>query len=361
MGGMFLSLNASEKNMDLETFAEVLAHFPRSPKTAKTVKELAASWQSEQTDQAKLRHLYRCVNELSSGVEPVGNFVCKIPRPDHAARDEGARVFLNLPEISDFFMSDAIALQILLGRRTINPALVEAGAIEADAVAQIARERLADNSSHASTLANKIRVAPDGIDRLLAKIDPEVLRVMLEALVRKKKVEFDYRSSKGNLSRKKLGVLGLVVKDGSIYLLGLEGIKDTPGAALPLHRMSNARVDLLQPFHHAPFDIDAWLEKNGQLSHPIGDIDKTIRLEFLVAPQSVWHFEERPLGPDQVITAPDTEGEWHHITVTTKHWYTLTSFLASFGPYIKVLGPPEVLEGEDGIANWARQMAALYG
>ena len=46
--------------------------------------------------------------------------------------------------------------------------------------------------------------------------------------------------------------------------------------------------------------------------------------------------------------------------MTTKHWYTLTSFLASFGPYIRVLGPAEVLEGEDGIVEWARGMAKLY-
>lgn len=346
--------------MDLAVFAEILSHFPQSPNTAKTVKELAATWPCGKTEQARLRHLYRCVDELSSDKTAVGDFLIKIPRPEGAGRDEAARLYLNLPAIADFFMSDGIALQLLLGRRAINPALAEAGAIEADAVEQIARTKLDKNRSTTGTLANKLRIVPDGISRMLAGIDPDVLRAMLEALVRRKIVEFDYRSSKGKLSRKRMGVLGLVSKDGSIYLVGLAGLETVPGAALPLHRMNNARVDILAPFHHAPFDIDEWLEKTGQMSHPQGDAEKTIRLEFLVAPQTVYHFQERPLGPDQVITAPVSEGEWHHVAVTTKHWHTLTSFLASFGPNIKVLGPPEVLEGDNGIIAWARQMASLY-
>lgn len=348
--------------MDLAAFAEILSHFPRSATTAKTVKELAATWPSDRTELAKLRHLYRCVDKLSSDkiTTAAGNFVIKIPRPEYAERDDAARVYLNLPAISDFFMSEAIALQLLLGRGSINPALVEAGAIEADAAEEVARAKLGASRSTAGTLANKIRVAPDGIDRMLARIDPGVLRILLEALVSKKMVEFDYCSSKGHLSRKRIGPLGLVVKDGSIYLLGLGFFEELPGPALPLHRMSNAWVDVGQPFHHAPFDIDAWLEKTGQLSHPIGDPNKTIRLEFLVAPQTIYHFQERPLGPDQVITAPDAEGEWYHVAVTTKHWHTLTSFITSFGPRIKVLGPPEVLGGEDGIVAWAQQMASLY-
>lgn len=139
---------------------------------------------------------------------------------------------------------------------------------------------------------------------MLARIDPEVQQAMLEALVCQKMVEFDYCSRKGKLSRKRMGALELVSKDGSIYLLGLAGFESVPGAALPLHRMSNALVDILAPFHHSPFDIDAWLEKTGQMSHPQSDAERTIRLEFLVAPDALWHFEEPPLWPDQVITAP---------------------------------------------------------
>lgn len=345
--------------MDLETFAEVLSRFPQSSKTAKSVRDIAEHWPFGKTPPARIRDVYRCVQELSSGIPPIGDFVCKIPKSTDASRGDAVKVYLDLNEIANFFMSDGIALQLLLGRRSINPALAAAAAIESDTVDQIVHARLSAGKSSASTLANKIRVIPDGFNRMLAKIDPDVLRVMIEALVRKRWVEFDYRSSGGKKSHKKCGPLSLCVKDGTIYLICLEGVKSTPGAPLPLHRMSNAqlRTDV---FHHARFEVDEWLEKTGQLNHPQGDIDQTITLELLVAPISIWHFQERPLGPDQKIIDPTEPGGWYRLTVTTKLWYTLIAFLAGFGPYIKVLGPTEVLEGKDGIVEWARGMAKLY-
>ena len=69
---------------------------------------------------------------------------------------------------------------------------------------------------------------------------------------------------------------------------------------------------------------------------------------------------KRPLGVDQVITGPHEVDGWFSLTVTTKHWYTLTSFLISFGPHLKVVGPPEVLAGEQGVLAWARGIAKLY-
>lgn len=344
--------------MNLKVFAEVLARFPQSRSTAKTVKDLAEDWPFGDTPEARLRHVYRCVNELSSRIPPIGYFLRKIPKPEHAAREDAAKVYLDLKEVSNYFMSDAIALQLLLGRRSINPTLAAAAALETDTIEEIALARLAESRSATSTLADKIRVVPDGFDRMLATIDPDVLRVVLEALVRNRSVEFDYCSFRGNVSRKKLGILGLVVKDASVYAVGLEGVQSVPGAPLPLHRMSNVKIG--PPFHHAPFDIDEWIAVTGGLNHPMGDVEKTIVLELEVAPGSIKHFQERPLGPDQVITEPGTPDGWYHLKVTTKHWYTLTSFLMSFGPYVKVLGPKEVMEGKDGVLAWARGVASLY-
>lgn len=65
--------------MDTAVFADIMSYFPKSHKTAKTIKELAAIWPSDQTEQAKLWHLYRCVDELSSDITAAGNFVIKIP------------------------------------------------------------------------------------------------------------------------------------------------------------------------------------------------------------------------------------------------------------------------------------------
>jgi predicted DNA-binding transcriptional regulator YafY len=360
-----------EEFMDLNTFAAVLTHFPQSISSAKTAQEIVKDWPIGKTPGGKLKKVYRCIQELgvdgfddngedvNSPGSGIHEFVRKVPRPDDARRGQAECYYLDMNAISNFFMTDAIALQLLLGRRTINPALASAPAIELDGLESMARHRLEASKGSASALASKIRIVQDGFDRKLARINPAVLRTMIEALIRKRWVEFDYVSSKMGKSRMKLGPVGLVVKDGSIYLVALEGIKSTPEAALPLHRMNNAQVSP-QPFHHSPFDLDAWIDKNGQLNHPQDGPDKTIRLELLVARGSIWHFQERSLGEDQIITAPVEPDGWYRLTVTTKRWYTLTSFLASFGPYIKVVGPKDVLEGKDGMIAWAKGMREHY-
>lgn len=95
------------------------------------------------------------------------------------------------------------------------------------------------------------------------------------------------------------------------------------------------------------------------MNHPQGADNQVISLVLKVAPGSIWHFQERPLSSDQTITGPEQDG-WFRVTATTRHWYTLTAFLASFGPYIKVMGPQQVLEGKDGVIAWARGMAEHY-
>lgn len=357
--------------MDLKSFAEVLAHFPHSPEAAKTAVEIAEEWPIGTTPEARLKKVYRCIRELCPAdpdddpdqydgrATDIRDFVRKLPKPASVGRGEPDRVYLDVNAIANFFMTDAIALQLLLGRRSINPALASAATIAVDGVEGMARKHLKTAKGGLGALADKIRVAPDGFERVLATIDPEVLRVVIDALVRKRKIAFDYVSSKGNFSQMELGPLGLVVKDGSIYLVALKGVNSIPEMPLPLHRIANARLSP-QPFHHARFDLDEWLELTGQLNHPQGGVEKTINLKLLVHPASIWHFQERPLGKDQRIIAPEMPGEWFRLTVTTRHWYTLTSFLTSFGPQIKVLGPPEVLDGEHGMLAWASGIAANY-
>lgn len=344
--------------MKLETFAEILASFPQSAASAKTVEQLAEDWPFGTTPEAKKRQLYHHIKELSED-SAIGHFIHKIPRPEFASRDDAAKFYLSLADISDFFMSDAIALQLLLGRRAINPLLTSATSADAETLEDLALARLKGARSNAGRLADKLRIVPDGFPRLPAKIDPDVMRVLLEALVRKRKVEFEYTSFSGRTSRKTMGALAIVGKDGTLYLVGLQGLEHEPGAPLALHRM-RATALTSQPFHHARFDLDEWLERTGGLYHPMGGPDETIQLELRISPISIRHFEERPLGVDQIITGPHQPDGWFSLKVTTKHWYTLSSFLFSFGPHVKVVGPQEALEGEQGILAWARGIAKLY-
>jgi len=344
--------------MKLETFAEILARFPHSAAHAKTVDQLAEEWPFGTTPVAKKRQLYNHIKELSED-SPIGHFIRKIPRPESAGRDDASRVYLDLAEISSFFMTDSVALQLLLGRGAISPLLTSAVSIDPESLGDLALARLESSRSNAARLANKLRIVPDGYPRLPAKIDSNVMRVLMEGLARKRKVEFEYCSFAGRKSRKTMGPLAIVGKDGTLYLIGLQGLESQPGVPLALHRMTQAKLTL-QPFHHARFDLDEWLDKTGGLYHPLDGPDRNIVLELSVSPIAIRHFEERPLGVDQKITGPYEPDGWFNLTVTTKRWYTLTSFLIGFGPHVKVLGPAEVLAGDQGILAWAKGIAKLY-
>jgi predicted DNA-binding transcriptional regulator YafY len=294
----------------------------------------------------------------AEGAADIRDLVRCLPKRTSGGNGRADRYFLDMPSVANLFLTDEIALQLILGNGTINSALAEATGLEVDRVIDLARAKIDARKGPASALANKIRVLPDGMTRKPARIDPEVLRGMIDAVTRNRVVEFDYVSSAGRASRKTMAPGGLAIKDGTVYFLGFKGIRSTPEAALPLHRMSKVHVSA--KVHHGNFDLDGWLEKTGQLNHPMDDPDKTIELELMVNPNSIWHFVERTIGYDQVITPPTEPGEWYHLKVTTKRWYILTSFISSFGPAVKLLGPAEALEGDQGLKKWVYEMAKIY-
>jgi|GEM_PF-5468349 len=356
--------------MDLESFAEVLALFPKSPGTAKTAAEIAKEWELGSTPQARLKKVHRCIRELSPqedeaddgedfGSNDIRDFVRKLPPADRADR-KSTRVYLDMNAVADFFMTDAVALQLLLGRSAINQALLSDPALQSGDVERLARRNLRKAKGDAGALAGKVRVVADGPPRLAAAVDPEVLRCVIMAMSKRHRLSFAYRSSGGNVSYRTVSPLGLCAKDGALYLIGLEGARSQPGQAMALHRMRNPKLTD-HKFDPGMFDIDEYLEQTGNLSHPQGDPDSKILLELRVHPSAIWHFQERPIGgPHQVITHPAEPGGWYRLTVETGNYYQWRPFLASFGPNIELLSPPELRDGPNGLGAWARAMAALY-
>jgi hypothetical protein len=61
-----------------------------------------------------------------------------------------------------------------------------------------------------------------------------------------------------------------------------------------------------------------------------------------VAPESIYHFRERPLSNDQVETLPAGDEPWHIVTATVPRTILLMPFLVSMGPWIEVLAPADV-------------------
>jgi predicted DNA-binding transcriptional regulator YafY len=332
-----------------------------------TVADLAEAWPVDGDIGARKRRVRRAIEAL-----------CRNPEPDDNAEGYGTgqirelvvavhvrgrptRYFLDMAAVASVFMTDAMAMGVLLGQRLVNPALAASSVTQlkhAEVLAQARIEKTRDR--FLNKLSTRLRIVPDGFDRLPAAIAPETLQECMHAVGYGKWISFTYSSASAGKTKKwTMGALGLVSKDGSVYLVCRED-PDRKIYSLPLHRMTNVACTSRLYTPSPRFDIDAWLRQTGQMNHPRHDDAGPITLELSVAPESIFHFQERPLGLDQVITAPETKGGWFRLKVTTFHWYALTAFLASFGPYIRVEGPTSVLEGKDGILAWSRQMAAHY-
>lgn len=331
-----------------------------------TVADLAEAWEIDGDISARQKRVRRVIEAL-----------CRNPEPDDDAEGDGsgqiqelvvavhvkgrpARYFLDMGAVASVFMTDAMAMGVLLGQGLVNPALAASSVTDLKRARLLAQARIEKTDDRfLNRLSARLRSVPDGFERLPAAIAPETLQECMHAVGYSKWISFTYRSSSGGKPRRwTMGALGLVSKDGSIYLV----CRNDPERriySLPLHRMTNVACTsrLYTPFPR--FQIDVWLRQTGQMNHPRHDDEGPIRLELRVAPESIWHFQERPLGRDQLISGPEPDG-FFRLSVTTRRWYALTAFLASFGPYIRVEGPRSVLEGEDGIIAWSRKMAAHY-
>lgn len=256
-------------------------------------------------------------------------------------------------------MTEQVALNLLLARQTLKTAVgdevLAAGALEQAAV------HLVNESHETRRLWSKVRIARSGIGRQAPKIDPLVMKVLLQAVMQERQVRCEYVSSKGRRSVKDITIQGLVLKDDSVYVLASDGLSG-PFQHLPAHRIQAAEV-LHKPAHlRAGFDLDKYIEDDFQLSHVMNRDHgvNLIELQLRIRPDYEYHFRERPLRPwaeQTMVPDPERDG-WLRVTVSLPLTYMLKAFLQSMGPGVEVLSPPD-LRAE--MAKEAREAAALYG
>ena len=75
------------------------------------------------------------------------------------------------------------------------------------------------------------------------------------------------------------------------------------------------------------------------MSHPIGQYQEKIRLILRVHPEALFHFKERPLAENQVISDPLTAEGWYQVEVNIPETILLIPWLLSMGGWIKVVEP----------------------
>ena len=178
-----------------------------------------------------------------------------------------------------------------------------------------------------------VRVLPKGMQLLPPKIDPQAQRTVYDALLRKKRLELDYRPRKPKgKERYRINPIGLVVRDGVIYLVA-SLVENDAIRQFVLHRIKSAQVLDEPATSSRGFDLDKYIEEGG-FGWPTG---RKIRLVAIFDRGPADTLVETPLSPDQSIRKLDEDR--FELTATVQETRELQWWLLSFGPEVEVVEP----------------------
>ena len=303
--------------------------------------------------EGELRNIQRYTQALSMDTEEGPALIEKV----EASQKRGAHRFYHKPSnITHWLMTEEAALNILLTQQILGRTFGSVTQIDIQQTGHIA-ENVAGASKETLRIRDHLRVVPDGIGRLQADVNPEVLQPIVDAVAKNRQLSFEYCSAKGKTTKRMVSPQGLVAKDGTIYLLATEGLTDMPRFAYPLQRVTKAMVLTKPRQERLDFNLDKYIEDSHQLSHVLDGKTQTIELKLRVQSDAYYHFDERPLSSTQDMLGPDSKDGSYLLTADVPDTVLLVPFLLSMGGWIEVLGPPEV---RAEMAKRARHIAMHY-
>ena len=258
--------------------------------------------------------------------------------------------FLKVNQVAHLFLDHEKALQQILAQQALGHAF---GNIPVQRLSMevTAAEKVADSQSNSSRLRQMVRVVPDGIGRLHAKIDPKILEACLDALGSNKRLQFHYKNSAGQSKDKVVNPHGLVAKDGTVYLVARSDGQDQL-IHYPLQRATDMHVSQHPSIGISGFNLDVYIEQTHQFSHQLDEQEKPLTLKLRVHKNTMYHFLERPLVESQRYEQLD-DGSWL-LEAELPNTFLLIPFLASMGSWIHVLSPQSVRDGLKEFVNTSR-------
>jgi predicted DNA-binding transcriptional regulator YafY len=335
--------------MKLTTGVRLLRLLTTRPENALTTREIERRWRDLGGTEVDLRSIQRYMSDLSLDSADGPALVAVVQR----GRDRA--YYLKTSQVANWFMTEEAALDLQLSRDVFGRAFGARGNGNGEKLADMA-ERVVAASPETLRIRDRLRIAPDGIGRLPARIDREVLRVSIAAIGKNRKLRFTYLSAGGKASSQLVSPLGLVAKDGAIYLVGSKGLADAP-RHFPLQRMSDVEVHFQQAQQRPDFDLQRYIQDSHQFSHALDAEAPPLQLKLRVAPESIYHFRERPLSSDQVETLPEGTETWHIVTAKVPLTVLLIPFIVGMGPWVEVLEPAGL---RNEAAKWIGGMWAHY-
>lgn len=249
------------------------------------------------------------------------------------------RYYLKETKLLQYFMSSKVALNVIWSKsimQQLGPVLDSENVSETALAAPKSRKE--------KTVLDLIRMVPDGIAREYADIKPWVLSPIIAALENGHRLLLKYHDRQGKVildDADGLGraILGLVAKDGTLYLIGCKGFDDVPNH-IPLHRIDFVEAIGIRTFFRPDFILDDYIENQHQLAHVLTDQQSPIDMVLKVAKEAIFHFRERPIAGGQVISdEADADGRYT-VAVTVPFTVMLPPFLWSHAGWVEVISPP---------------------
>ena len=179
---------------------------------------------------------------------------------------------------------------------------------------------------------DKVRVLPRGQPLLPPVIDPEVQRIVYQALMENRRAEVVYRKpAEVKEQIFEISPLGLVVRDLVVYIVCAIGETAKKPYQLLLHRIQKAQL-LDKPAREIEgFSLDEYIQK-GEFGLPTG---RKVRLEAIFTHLAGRHLLEAALSEDQETEIlPDGR---IRITATVMETEELQMWLRGFGPGAEVI------------------------
>ena len=321
--------------MKVSTLMRLLPVLPLKESTALTGRQITQKFYKlgdAAPDSAQTRAVQHYLKELCEGTGDDDS-----SPPLVRLEERPPRYYLRDGSVAGWLMTGELALNLLLARRSLSLALPGVDEFEVAQLQAVADHRLG-SAPGMKRLWQRLRVARDGIGRLPPQIDPEVQRSLLQAVMGERKLRMSYTNSAGQRSERDLSIQGLVMKDGTLYVLGTDSLWDDP-RPYAAHRIQAAELLPERARLRADFDLDAYIERQYHFSFVVDRPDPFIELALRVAPNYLYHFRERPLAPDQVIEPDPARAGWSLLHARIPETYLLIQFLQSMGAGVELLAP----------------------
>ncbi len=235
-------------------------------------------------------------------------------------------------------MAPSTALAFVMAQRFLKPLLPQAALGGLAPHFRQAQEWLGQTPRSPYTRwPEKVRVLPRGLKLLPPEVDHEVLDTVYQALLEERRFTVDYKPREAiKASRYEVSPLGLVVRDGVLYLVcTLWDYTDLK--QLVLHRMKQAELLEIQVNRPESFNLDDYL-RSGAFSAP--NTAETLKLEAVFDSGCALHLREARLSKDQKLE--DRPDGRVRLTATVPDTGELRWWLLGFGEGVEVVGPEEL-------------------